>query len=471
MKKTAFKHFIFASSILILFLTAVTSCNDASLIGAEIIDPDRSDVVFTDTLTLRSTTVIEDSLKVYDNLNLLRTFFCGNFDDPVLGNSIAEINTQLRLLGTLPDTVFSLINNGALDLDSVVFVLEYDTARFYGNLDVAQELEILLLSEDMDNNATYYSNDNFEATELLTSATINPSQFSIDSAFSTVVSSDTIYFPSVRIPVDKNHNLIQSYLFSGEKQYYQSDTALLDVLKGVKLKVSNPTDLMMAFNLSSPQTGLHLYFHIENPGVDTVYYDYRFHVSNNAAQMVHLKSTPSSTVENFISDDNTNDYLGDSLIFVQGMSGLNAKLSIPHARDLQNIIVNQATLVFTVATMLPEDSPVYYDNPINNILISKRDEDGQLVIIEDLKAALDVQNINGVFGGNIKTVTKNNVMLQTYEMNISAHLQDIIDGIETNNDLYLSAISKVQRAERSIIFGAKHSTYPIKLNLTYTKNQ
>ncbi|HEB62349.1 MAG TPA: DUF4270 family protein, partial [Bacteroidetes bacterium] len=384
MKKTVFKHFIFASSILIMFLVVITSCNDSNPLGAEIIDPDRPDVVFTDTLTLLSTTVREDSVKTYDNLSLLSTYFCGNFNDPVFGNSVAEINTQLRLSGALPDTLFSQINNGEATLDSVVFVLEYDTARFYGDLDVEQDLEIRLLSEDMDNNATYYSNDNFDATELLTTATINPSQYHIDSAFTAVRSGDTIYFPSVRIPLNKNHDLFQNYLFSGEKEYYDSDSALLQVFKGVKLKVNNPTDLMMAFNLSSAQTGMFLYYHTSN---DTS--RYRFWITNKAAQMVYLKSDDAgSTVEPFISDDNGGAYLGDSLIFIQGMSGLNAKLSIPFAKNLQNIIVNKAELDFTVASMLPEDKSVFYENPISNILISKKDEDGKLIVIADLSAAI-----------------------------------------------------------------------------------
>ena len=450
-----------------MFLVVITSCNDSNPLGAEIIDPDRPDVVFTDTLTLLSTTVREDSVKTYDNLSLLSTYFCGNFNDPVFGNSVAEINTQLRLSGALPDTLFSQINNGEATLDSVVFVLEYDTARFYGDLDVEQDLEIRLLSEDMDNNATYYSNDNFDATELLTTATINPSQYHIDSAFTAVRSGDTIYFPSVRIPLNKNHDLFQNYLFSGEKEYYDSDSALLQVFKGVKLKVNNPTDLMMAFNLSSAQTGMFLYYHTSN---DTS--RYRFWITNKAAQMVYLKSDDAgSTVEPFISDDNGGAYLGDSLIFIQGMSGLNAKLSIPFAKNLQNIIVNKAELDFTVASMLPEDKSVFYENPISNILISKKDEDGKLIVIADLSAAISAGNLNGVFGGNVEKVTKNNVVLQKYKMNITDHLQGIIDGLEISNDLYLTAISKAQRAERSILYGAGHSTYPIKLNVAYTINQ
>ena len=63
------------------------------------------------------------------------------------------------------------------------------------------------------------------------------------------------------------------------------------------------------------------------------------------------------------------------------------------------------------------------------------------------------------------------MVIQTYTMNISQHLQDIINGLESSDEIFISTISKAQSANRSIIFGTGHASYPPRLNVTYTINQ
>ena len=268
---------------------------------------------------------------------------------------------------------------------------------------------------------------------------------------------------------DLDHPLFQDYLFNANSmQYYESDENLLNVFKGVQVQgtpngASN-SELMMAFDLTSSLGGLYLYYTTPS---DTLFY--RFSVNSNAAQMVTFEHDyDGSIVEPFIDE---NDFVGDSLVFIQGMSGLNAKLSIPYARNLQNAIVNQAQLEFTIATILPQDQSIFHENPLDQLLISKKNEDGDLTIIGDLETALNLGNLTGVFGGNLTSVNQDNMVLWKYTMNISDHLQDMIDGIETTDEIFISALSKAQNAQRSIIFGPNHSTYPIKMNVTYTINQ
>ncbi len=457
-----------------MLLLVTTSCNEPSLIGAEVVDPDRADVEFTDTLTLKATTILGDSIQTYNSLNLLNNYLCGNFDDPIFGKSQAIINTQLRLTGIPDSTIFAGISSNETVLDSVVFVMEYDTANFFGYFITTQDISISLLTDDMDNNATYFSDQSFNAeTPPLFSGTVIPSQF--DTSFAQIASNgDTVRTPQLRLTIEKgaaelNHPLFTDYLFpsSGDLQYYQNDTFLLEVLKGVQIKVeegmfSTPNSIM-SFNLASPIAGMYLYYSTSS---DTLFY--RFRVNNSAARMVNFTHDYSnSTVNSFIDDTN----LGDSLVFLQGMSGLNAKLEIPYARNLQNVIVNQAQLELTVATILPNDDPVYYNDPITQLFISKKDEDGNLAIISDLEAAIALGNLQGVFGGNLTEINGNNVVLQKYTMNISDHLQDVIDGVEANDEIFISALSKAQNGQRVILFGPGHSTYPAKLNLTYTINQ
>jgi len=458
-----------------MLLLVTTSCNEPSLIGAEVVDPDRADVELTDTLTLLATTVNGDSVQTYNSLDLLVSYLCGNLDDPIFGNSKATINTQLRLTGQPDSTVFqnSIPNNEAF-LDSVVLVLEYDTARFYGLLNSNLDLTVSILNEDMDNNENYYSDQDFSAGEVLVSESINPNDFIVDSSYFFTFDGDSIYPPLVRITIDKNHNLIQNFLFNENSwPYYQNDDALLEVFKGIKIEVtdSNPTkDVIMAFNLRSSVAGLYLYYRAPSAADPSIINDvaYRFRVNTTAAQMVNFKHDYSGSIVNSFID---NTISGDSLVFIQGLAGLNTKLEIPYARNLQNVIVNQAQLELTVASILPDDEPIFYDDPVTQLFISKKDEDGNLTVISDLEAAIALGSLSGVFGGNLTEVNRNNVVIQKYTMNISDHLQDIVDGIEPNDEIFISALSKSQNAQRIILFGPGHSTYPAKLNLTYTINQ
>jgi len=454
-------------------LLVTTSCNEPSVIGGEVIDPDRPDVESTDTLTIIATSVRGDSVQTFDDLQLLSTYLCGNLGDPILGNSQAIINTQIRLSGTPDTSVFLGIPTGESELDSAVFVLAFDTLSYYGNDSSLQDISVFMLDEDMDNNETYFSDRDFAATELLGSVQINP-RFPDRNLPITITNNgvlDTIFPAQLRVSIPKNHPLFEDYLWNENSLiYYQNDTSLLDVFKGVKIQADTtmPTDLMMAFNLRSPLSGMYLYYRsgIGTSEVDTV--RYRFQINENAAQMVHFRN---NTTGSFVSDFINNEGNGDSLLFMQGMAGLDSRISIPYAENLDNAIINQAQLVVTVATKLMDDEDVFHDDPIQQLLIVAKSADGELEFISDVDASILAQNIPGVFGGDVKSVTKNGVSIRQYKMNITDHFQDMVDGITPSNDIFITAVPKGQSANRSIIFGPGHSTYPVKLNITYTINQ
>ena len=121
--------------------------------------------------------------------------------------------------------------------------------------------------------------------------------------------------------------------------------------------------------------------------------------------------------------------------------------------------------------MVPNDATFYSEYPLEQLFLSKKNEDGELIIIEDLSTAIEVGSLSGFFGGNLVEKTEDNIVISTYTMNISEHLQDIINGIETRNDLYISTVAKAQSANRTVIFGTGHPTHAPKLNITYTINQ
>ena len=114
-----------------MLLIFTTSCNQASLIETDVIDSDRADIVFTDSVSIFASSVKEDSVRTFNSLNLLNTYLCGDMEDPILGKAKAIINTELRLSGTPDSSFFAGIPTMDTQLDSVVFVLEYDLSLIH----------------------------------------------------------------------------------------------------------------------------------------------------------------------------------------------------------------------------------------------------------------------------------------------------------------------------------------------------
>ena len=113
---------------------------------------------------------------------------------------------------------------------------------------------------------------------------------------------------------------------------------------------------------------------------------------------------------------------GEEYIFIQGMQGLNGKIRIPFTSGLKNPIINQAQLKLTLATMVPNDATFYSEHPLEQLFLSKKNEDGELIIIADLSTAIEVGSLSGFFGGNLVEKTEDNIVISTYTMNISEHL-------------------------------------------------
>ena len=92
------KKNILAALSLLAILSLATSCSRPTPIGADLLEQDRANVLFTDTLDIIASTVSEDSVLTYssDPTRQLRVYLCGQLDDPVFGKASSEIYTQFR---------------------------------------------------------------------------------------------------------------------------------------------------------------------------------------------------------------------------------------------------------------------------------------------------------------------------------------------------------------------------------------
>lgn len=452
MKKISFVWYALVLGLLI------NACNDPSPLGAELLEDDQVDVFFTDTISLTASTIKEDSVLTYDPDPgvVFDQFMFGNYTDPIFGKAYASIYGQVVLDFDRPEYDEAVF-------DSIVLTLRYDSAATYGILDQAPfGIGVYRITGDTDIEEEYYSSSTIEVNEMNPLGEISsftPGISFVDSIkglidYSTNPNGDTIDIPaSLRIPLS---NDLGMEFVDYDEGVYESTSTFVEEFRGIYIKPLTETPGLLSFDISSTSTaGITLYYTIE----DTIHRQYQYDFSSRFIQFSNFEHDFSnSTVESVFGDES----IGDSILFIQALAGPVAKIEIPNLEQFDKTIVNKAELTFTVA-ILDEDEPDNFP-PSNNLLaVELDDEDNRFLALTD--ALIGGSN----FGGRLtESVGSDGEMIQTYTMNISNHLQDILD--ETSDPIiYLRGFPKQEQGSRVVIYGPGHSKYPMKLTLAYTQ--
>ncbi len=440
---------------LLLLAAVLFSCTDPTNLGADLLEEDQISAGFTDTLSLVSYTVEGDSVRTYTELfsGQLNTYLFGDFTSPVFGRSYSTLYVQARLPRASSLAVIPPLFKDSDLLDSIVLVLPYDTAGYYGKSNEVYGIDVLELTESMNDTADYYSNQTFQTSPVsIGSKFFIPSTDSIEIVKFTGTSPDTVKVPmQLRIPLNQMWG--SAFLFR-DTNTYKSDSAFLDFFKGINLKPSTQNGGLLSFDLKSSVGGIYIYYNRDGKE-----YEYQMPFNALAARVAHYENDHSGyPVASFIN----NRPLGDSLVFVQGMKGLNGVIEIPNIDALKGLIVNKAEL------------EIYVDGLGNNTdypsleflsLLYPRSGD-TLQVVSDI--ALAGNRRFNVFGGVFEkgTVGRPGV----YKMNISAHFQDMIDGL-VSNKLIITAFPKPEEAAFVTLLGPKHPLYPMRLKVAFTNVQ
>lgn len=440
---------------LLLFLGSLlfATCTDPTTIGADLFEEDLAEIRFTDTLTLKVSTVPGDSSLVYRaaSFSQLPTYLFGNMVDPIFGQSTASIYLQSRLESIDPDF-------GQAVADSIVLVLPYDTAYFYGNTDQLFEMEVLQLDEPFMENTDYYSSQDLMTKPApIGSSSFRPSPDSVViTTFASNGEANLVKVPGqlrLKLPM----SVAQEFL-DQPAETYASDTSFLNFFYGLYLKPIVETSSIISFNLNDAGAGIFLYYkNTEGSprqfqfevGPGTIFYE-RFEHDYTG-----------SPVEPLLNDE----IAGEEVAFVQGMTGVQTRIEIPYIDQLKNMAVNKAELEVYIKT-LDDDTPDLYP-PLDELILTY-DNNGNLALVRDLAIADDpvsplTKQAN--FGGVL--TPGENGQPSVYRMNISAHLQDIINGTRPNV-IYLATYRRTQEAGRIAIYGPKDPIYGLKINVAFT---
>jgi hypothetical protein len=423
-----------------------TSCQDPIALGLDLLDQDQAQVDFTDTIQLRGMSLRGDSVRTFTPAlsAQMGSYLFGDFADPVFGRTRSAIYTT-------PRPEFFRPNFQGSRLDSIVLVLPYDTAGIYGDISATFGIEVGRLNQTLPRNREYFSN--FQPSAPITP--ITQAQFvpKLDSLpvirYTSNNTSDTIRFPHLRLHLPQNLGL---ELLNADTTVYRNDSSFQAFFNGLRLLPTLPTPGLLSFQLADPPYlgGIYLYY----TQSDSLKRQFHFEIDEFSVRFATYEHTyEGAFVQNYLD----NPELGDSLLFVQGMAGLNARLEIPISPALQNVAINKAELEIFLT---PDPAGASVLAPARQIILSSPDRNGQLRIINDV--ALAGNNIADRFGG---ILDKNTL---SYRMNISSHFQGVLDGRESPF-LFLTIFPKSETGQRSVLYGARHPDKGVKIRLAFTK--
>lgn len=438
--------------LLTFSLVAMFSCNDPSIIGSDLLSGDELDIEFTDTLTLRARTVLSDSVLIWDSSDngvLYQNFSFGDMQDPIFGRSVTSIYAQVVTNTSAPD-----FGDNAV-LDSVVLMLAYAPSLCYGKLDEQYTMEVYQLDEQLDKEKDYYTTDSFAVKQtpigtLTFEPNITDSVTVVEPSGDSTIEKKLI--PHLRVRLD---DAFGNSIMQLDSAILADDSSFLESFKGIWLKPASQNAGMLNFAMRNTNTNLRFYYH---NATDTTFYDFRIYASNPVT-MHQRNYYAGSLVEQYISQQGQER--NDSLLFLQGMKGLDIEFEIPFPEQLSGIIINKAELVLPIMS-LPEDSDEF--DPTSQMYANEVLSDTSLAEIDDIYLAslrYSISDFGNYFGGKVEDD-------DTYKLSLSAHLQQMIEGKVTKK-IRISPYIRAERIARVVLGGPGHSVTPAKLKITYTR--
>ncbi len=444
---------------LIALLALTNSCNDPSKVGSELIGQDGFEVVFNDTASLNAK-IIEgnDSIQTNGENFITSDLFLGELDDPFFGTKKFDAYFQTSI-GSVAPFFFDRKNEEFATIDSIVLILRIDTTFFYGDLGTSHEVQVFQIDEELDEDMELYIEDDLDLKmdPISPIQTITPRFENFEERFN---GDSSITGPAIRVVLNNDFG----QMIIDDSTAVKKDSSFLALINGMMITSTPNNSGVISLDLAVTQLSdvgnkMLLYYQDTMPKV------YSFPIGGLRHHQV-IKDITGSTLESAI--DNVT--FSDSIMMIEGFGVSEVEIELPNVNfdNYGNILVKKAELEVTVAD-LDGDEDIF--DPIQLLGIQVLDENGEKVLIRDAVLAETAGQLSNYFGGNLKEELDENDMVirRYYTFNITSYFIDLIqqNTIESNK-IYLGALVPRLTPGRGTLFGPGHSTYPMKLNLTYT---
>lgn len=426
--------------IALLFAGFFVSCNEEGSVGLDLLpNADGIGVFQSDTFTLRSLTIREDSLPS----QLPPRFVLGEVMDPLFGKSQASIAYQLRLTNENND----LGQN--VTVDSLILSLNME--GYYGDTSETLLIEVFELENTIFRDSTVYTNQlpDFKPTLLASyQYTPRPSQ-SIPVNEPRINNSDTTftYGPVLRIPM--NSTLATKLVNASGTADLQNNTNFLSFFKGVYVRatrVGNGVGSTMYLTGVSARSGLFLYY--KSNGQRR-----RFDLliaNESARQNFFLFNYAATTVGNVLGDSSTSI----QETYVQAGGGVKTLLQMPYLRNLiqnHHVAINKVEIEFSI---IPSSGDAPFSPPGRMfLLIADSLGKNSPVLIPDF--------VEPYYNGNFSN--------GKYKFVITRHIQRLLQTNNTDFGLVLLPERSISAVSRAVLGSSNHPLYKPRMVITFTK--
>ncbi|GAC1556825.1 MAG: hypothetical protein NVS3B13_19160 [Mucilaginibacter sp.] len=454
---------------LLISLFILNSCKNQGTVGLGLNSSAQLNGTLVDTSTILTNTVLDDTVST-TNISKMPLAY---FNDPIFGLTEANIASNLNLPGSSAYTP----PTGTIVIDSARLVLQYADG-FYGDSTASSyTVNVFQLNEKYNNNTVYYNTKqwNYNQNALLGSLTFNSRTHTAIKIFNIIPGKpDTLVRAAAQIRIPISTNFINANLFSASSTTLGSNNLFQNIVKGlyITLDKSKTTGPGGVFMIKSDT--LAVYYRANNgTKIDTAIV--KLPVSALSAQIKH---TYSATIQTEL--NNTTSSRG--AIYLEGLSGLRAKVSFPNLLlNLRNnllkrdsdIVLNRAELVVTPVA----GTDVQYKS-VPKLTMYRLDLAHQRMVVEDASPGDPRSGGAAVFGGYYSPVLKN------YHFIVTAYMQDLLSNKTVDYGTYIAPIDTTSvnfgvastpallpTGARTVAGGGadKTSPYRIKLNVIYTK--
>lgn len=448
---------------LLISLFILGGCQNTDSIGLEVDPSTGINGNFTDTVTVRSTTVREDTIPT----STLSQFPLGHFTDPVFGKTVANIALTLNL--TTGSTTFGTTPA----LDSAVLVLHYGD-EFYGDSTSKFQIDVHQLSNPLVGGRTYFNTQgyNFNSSVIGSQLVTVRRRDSVKINQIVTAKPDVIKTkaPQIRIPISAA--FINANFLNASATNFSTNELFVKFIKGLYLKVNQAQ--------SSGPGGVAFLNLADSSRLDIYYKSKKGTATDTTVTSFPILSRTAPVAAQF-----THDYTGTDIqtqlnnpstqydfTYVQGLGGLRTKIRFPYLEKLKqlgNITINKAELIVTVVG----GTDNYKPSP--RLIMYRTDIASQRQFIPDFGVDPAVTLDDGLFGGFYDSAKKR------YSFTITTYIQDILKGKLQQYDTFIAPVSvgysrslgplaSGTTASRAVLgSGRAGVTYKMKLNIIYSK--
>jgi hypothetical protein len=440
----------------ILFL----SCQKTTQIGQNVLPAsDLVNSVTTDTMTVWAKEEVELPVQT----NTLSNYLLGSMKDPIFGTSYAGIFTQVSLLG---DGVS--FTNGEPDsvvIDSMVLSLPFYTApAYYGIQNVPQTIKVYRVTQSMIPGTNYYSNQvfSYDPTPIGAKTFIpNVASYALDSP--TVLGLKQV--PQLRIKLSSE--FVQTIMAQSGTGTFATPSTFQNFLKGLYIAPDTSNGFgggIMYMDLSTYSSIL-VYF--KTGKSNTTIVNNEMAINSSCVITDYYKHNYKGTPVQALLNSNANN---DSVLYLQSMCGLRARITIPYLQKLGKVLINKAEI----------EAAQLYRNP--TIIDTNFSAPNNLEILTDsLNNDYLIEDFNNGFlsygGTKVKIPYASNDSIGEYTISLADQLQYILTGNPTNTtinysqftSLFLRTYPNAEIANRIVVGGSNAKNYKLVLHLIYTK--